>query len=89
MLLFLDSERSKEASGFTMVLFLFYFLYHVYKTFTRRSTLILTYSTLSSSQLVRDGTLDRQFFDFLNNNYLMPQEKLLTINYEKPLKMGF
>jgi len=25
MLLFLDSEQSEEASGFTMVLFLFYF----------------------------------------------------------------
>jgi len=73
------------ASAFTMV-FIFIFLYPVYKISTRKSALISTYSTLSFSKLDQDVTLKRSFFNF-RNSYLMLREKPQT-NYEKPLKMG-
>ena len=58
----LDSERSEEASDFTMV---FIFFYRVYKISTRRSAAISTYSTLYSTKLDQDP-LEIVIFRFLS-----------------------
>jgi len=74
---FSDSERSGEASGFTI-----FFVLLCIKTYTGRSASIsIYYSILSFRKLDRDDTLERSFFDFLNS-YLMPREKPPT-NYKK------
>jgi len=53
---------------------------------TRRSALIFTCSKLSFSTLDQNGTLERSFFDFINN-YLMPRKKT-TKKLQKTAKSG-
>jgi len=85
----LDSKRSEEASGFTMVfiLFNFFFIPCIQNFYQKECLDFNIYSNLSFSKLDQDGTLKRSFFDFFNS-YLVPQEKPPK-KYEKPLKIGF
>jgi len=62
---------------------LFFFLYPVYKIYTRWSASISTYSILSFDKLDQDGTLKGSFFDFLNS-YLMPREKTTDKSQKTP-----
>ena len=64
----LDSERSEECIGFTMMfIFYFIFFYTVNRIETRKSAPISMNGTFSFRKLHRDGTLKRSFFDFLNS----------------------
>jgi len=71
MLLVLDCGRSEEASGFSMI---FIFLSCKRNFYQKECPDFNIYSILSLRKLDQDGTLERQFFGFLNS-FPTPREK--------------